>query len=409
LNLELGTLNSREEEEIMFLSRFRFVLIVTLLAGGLVACDQGAGSPKQPQSESSLKQAMAVAPATTEMLAFTDWTLLKKYMGLEKLPAKRTEAELREFNNKSESQVPAAFLQSGMLLSGSEGSLLDVWSWDFTYLLWEAEMDLAKGRFTHVLKFRDNFDFAPVVAHFKERGFQETEYAGAKVYSHGLDMKADWEQSGRFLSFYNMALLTEDKIMVLSNSVEAVHPVLDAAKKGGTNLLADKSTVDLVDTLGELGSATIFPGVFGCKFLTITIPPGANPTVKAALEPVLSKVAKAHKYDAVAQGYRYEAGKSLAFVALHYGSIEVAKSDVEIRRSLLAEGQSMFTEPGVSYADILKTRKGEYQVDVEGSTLMVKVKGDNIKREDSEVESNLIPRTLNQMLIARDMTFAACP
>jgi hypothetical protein len=407
LNLELGTLNLREEEETMFLSRFRLVLIITLLAGGLAACDQGAGSPKQAQSESNLKQAMAVAPATTEMLAFTDWTLLKKYMGLEKLPAKRTEAELREFASKSESQQPAAFLQREMVLDVSEGSLLDLWSWDFTDLIWEAEMDLAKGPFTHVLKFRENFDFAPVVAHFKERGFQETDYTGAKVYSHNMDMTADWEQSGRFLSFYNMALLAEARIMVLSTSVEAVQPVLDAAKKGGSNLLADKPTVDMVDTLGELGSATIFPGALGCKFLTF--PPGTNPALKASLEPVLSKIAQTHKYDAVAQGYRYESGKSLAFVALHYSSSDAAKSDIEIRRSLIAEGQSTLVEPGVSYADILKTRKGEYQVEVVGSTLMVKVKGDNQKSEGSEVEVNLIPRTLNQMLISHDMTFVACP
>jgi hypothetical protein len=402
-------LNSREEQEIMFLSRFRYVIIVSLLAGGLAACDQGAGSPQQPQSESNLKKAMGVAPGTTEMLAFTDWTLLKKYMGLEKLPAKRTEADLKDLLSKFESQQPAAFLQREMVPFEPSGSLLDMWSWDFVDLIWEGELTFGNKPPVLVLKFRENFDFAPVVAHFKERGFQETEYAGAKIYSHSLDMTADWEQSGRFLSFYNMALLTEDRIMVLSSSVEAVHPVLDAAKRGGTNLLADKPTVDLVDSLGEVGAGTILPGAFGCKFLTISIPPGTNPVLKAALEPVLRKIAQAHKYDAVAQGYRYEAGKALAVVALHYSSGDTAKSDVEIRRSLLAEGQSMFMERGVSYADILKARKGEPEVTVEGSTLMVKVKGDNQKSEGSEVEVNLIPRTLNQMLITRDMTFAACP
>ena len=391
----------------------RNYLVALLLITGLVsACDQGGQGVQQ--QESNLRQALAAAP-TGYRMAFTDWTLLKKYMGMESITPIQSEDDLEKLMPKFESQLPAAFHGRDSLFSGDK-PVASVWGWDFTDLLWEAELTIEgerSGSPVSILKLRDTFDLAPVVQHFKERDFRESDYQGAKMYSHAIDLTADWETQGFGLSVYNTAIIQDKKLLILSNGKESVEAVLDVMSKGKAGSLAsDNAVMEMVGRMGELGSVVIRPGVLACKEMggrAILIDELADPDARAEFEQLRATIDKLRPYEALAGGYSYSGEQSLAIVAMQYANADDAKADLEARRALLFEGKSTYLWERIPYNQIITERNGESAVEVEGNTLIVRVKGNGVKSEFDGLERDLIPRMPFDMMIARDMTFAACP
>ena len=100
-----------------------------------------------------------------------------------------------------------------------------------------------------------------------------------------------------------------------------------------------------------------------------------------------------HPYLAFGLGYRHDAGRPLGLVVMHYLDGDIAVADLEARRALASEGESLVT--GQPYRDGLFTVE---DATVEGSDLLL-----NVRLIDDK------PRRLFDMFFRRDMAFAACP
>jgi hypothetical protein len=265
----------------------------------------------------------------------------------------------------------------------------------------------------YVLKFREGFDFAPVVKHFNERGFSESEYQGAKIYSHDVELGEEWGRTALQLSLYNTAVLHDKGLMVLSNKSDATRAVLDVIGGPADSLAEDKAVGEMVGRLGEIGSVIIMPGVKACEAVAVDLRAiltgREGPETRAAIEKLLETTSKLHRYDGLAVGYRFEGSDALSIVAMQYGTAEDANADLEVRRSLLDEGTSLVFAGNVPYSQLISERGGESEVKADGSTLLITVKGQPQKDEVTGREVNRMPRLLFDMMNRRDMSFAACP
>lgn len=128
-------------------------------------------------SAAPLDRVLAVVPRdlTEVMLLFTDWS----YDSPVKLRLELEQHASRDL--AAASAYALAHIQSHSV----------TWGWDTADLVWEANVVSRELPPIHILRLRNDFDFSPVAAHFIERGFQ-TESHGAVVYTHALDVRADW-------------------------------------------------------------------------------------------------------------------------------------------------------------------------------------------------------------------------
>jgi len=79
-------------------------------------------------------------------------------------PAWRTSTSLNEARHADQTAFSAYDLEYAATHAKN-------WSWDPTDLVWEAATESADAAPIQVLRFRSDFNFAPVVAHFRQRGF----------------------------------------------------------------------------------------------------------------------------------------------------------------------------------------------------------------------------------------------
>lgn len=392
----------------MFTSRLRVALSILMLTTGLAACDQN--SPQPAQSGSSLMNALTFAPADTSVFSFTDWTLLKKYMKLENLPEKVTREQVTDLIQKLRSQAPSAMLEQTSFAI-EDNPFLQTWSWNFADVDWETNLESSANEPpVEVIKLRDNFDMAPAVARFQEHGFTESDYAGAKLYTHDLTIKEEWERTGWGIRMHNVAVLADKKMLVLSSGADSVKAVVDAVQKGESGLLAgDKAITDMVTQLGEVGAVEIMAGKAACDHFSFMREGNQNPTVQPIITKLREQIANGHAYDAFAAGYRYEGDQSLTFVAMHFDSPDSAKADMPIRLDMLKNGTSLQLGTGTTYDKMLTDRKATYDTEVAGSTLLIKFKGGSVTSDIDQVSSDLTPKLIQDMFFRADMTFAICP
>src|SRR5262249_11027607 len=208
------------------------MLILLLAPAGLLACGGSAGGTSGGSQESSLLQALAVAPATATDLAFTDWSVLKRYKSAQGLTSKSgRDARLRFLASLDQDQAVASGYGLDEAAAKDEASL---WSWDATDLIWESTV--SGGAPIYTLRLRYDFDFAPVAKHFEERDFHKETYREATLFTHRLDLSVDWAPP---LAIFHTALLPSAKLLILSANPSSVRSVLDVVAKAAGSLADD--------------------------------------------------------------------------------------------------------------------------------------------------------------------------
>lgn len=370
-------------------TKHRLVLLATLtLLVGLVACGKSEG-----KDESHLAQALAMVPAGTSELYFTDWSLIKEYLGVPDLSSKSSIDERREFlMSTAKGQAAASGYGANRFRDHAEN-----WTWDNSDLVWEVTLGMKSAPPAYVLQFPGDFDFAPLLALFEERGFSQSEHQGVTVYSHEMDLKAEWLRTSEF-GILNTAVLQEEKVLVLSSSIEGVIAILNV-QEGHANSLADNEAAQATaDRLGEVAAAVISAGPDACQGFS------AGPLLEilgqeitdeqfARLKELVEEGPQVHIYTALGVGYRYEEDQPVGLIVMHYANADYAQADLEPRRQLTQEGISVQAKQ--PYGEVFFALN---EASVEGSDLVFRVS-----------PINDMPRRLFSMVISRDMLFAACP
>ena len=352
------------------------IIVVVVLAGVGVTI----GLRIANGNKSDVTQALALAPADTTDFAFTDWALIKQYKGAQNLTSK-SDLQTRVHFVVSTDQDQAA--ASGYDLSYFTQQAA-TWSWDSTDLVWEATIS-GQGAPVSVLKFRDNFDFAPVIAHFQRRGFTSSSYRGATVYSHPFDLTVDWLLE---LGVFNTAMLPDQHLFVLSSALAGVHAALDAYNGAAKSLADDAGFSAVAAQMGTVAALEMTTESVLCPTIGVT-PSGPDPAVQQQL----AAAGTLHSYAVLGVGYRDESSQPVGLIVLHFANSSDAQADVTPRGKLARDGLSIATNNPYSQ-DVFTLDSAT----ANGSDLLLHVH-----------PVNAMPSRLFAMYDDRDLLFAACP
>ena len=372
------------------------LLIVAALTMGLGACGNG-----EAKEEGHLKQALAMVPADADSVYFTDWALIKAYEGVPGLSSEssmdeRTAFIVTAFVGNAAKQVPPRQAAASKYGLNRFQTHEEIWSWDSTDLVWEATIEVGSAPPAYVLQFPQDFDFAPLLALFDERGFSQNEYQEVTIYSHEMDLGAEWMRKSEF-GILNTAVLEGEKRLALSAAIEGVRAILDVQKGGAKALIEDPAVEATAERLDQVASAFISSGVDACVSsgdpLQALMGEELSDEQLARLKALLKEDLGVHLYTGLGIGYRYEENRPVGLIVMHYTNADAAQADLEPRRQLAQEGISLVV--GQAYSEVLFTLD-EATVKKNDLTLQVRPVNDT-------------PQRLFIMISQRDMLFARCP
>ncbi len=356
-------------------------LASTVLAFLIVLSLAACGGSSVATSE--LSGALASAPSDASEVLYTNWALIKKYEGAEDLTSQSSLDRRKEFILAlTKDQAGASGYAISRFLQHA-----DAWGWDSTDLVWEITLTRDAPP-AYVLRFRDNFDFALITRRFNERGFTQSQHNGATIYSHEMDVKADWLRQTEF-AILNTAVLADDKTLILSTTIDNVKAILDARRDRGRSLAGDEAFSATADRLGEVAAATLSRSAEVCASLAQVVPA----RLPNSLKMLLDQLSPLHAYSVLGIGYRYEDGEPIGLLVLHYASADDAQADLESRKRLAEDGYSL--RVGRLYSEAILTLEA---ATVEGSDIVLRVN-----------PVNNMPRRLIELGFTRDLLFAACP
>lgn len=357
----------------------RLLLVLSLLAiSGLAACGGNGGGVFAAQS--NLLQALSFAPANTDSVSFTDWTMLKQYEGAQTVTSKSDyQTRLNFYLSVSRNQGTASFYDADYLVAQDWAAL---WGWDTSDLLWEATLD---GPFppVYVLKLRPDLDLNPVMAHFTSRGFTTSAYQEATVYSHPLDLTVDW-----FIdtSIFNAAVIPSAHVILVGGGSDALHSVLDAHANTSSSLAGNADFRGTAAQLGSPASAILASGASVCSRLS-----DSRMAVQVSQDKEETGVGALHSYAALGIGYQEAQGQPAGVIDMRYDSSQDAQADLDARRTLATRGLNLSSQP---YNESIFTVGS---ASVSGSDLLLHMTPLNNK-----------PQALFDMFEQDDLLFAAC-
>jgi len=306
---------------------------------------------------SPLDQVLGFVPRqiSEAMVLFTNWSHIKDQLGLELLTSESSlDLRIELVTRISQDQAAASAYGLSHMRSHAEE-----WGWDTADLDWEANIISQNLPPTYILKFRDGFDFTPLIERFLERGFIQTESHVATIFSHELAVGADWARTTE-LSIHETAYLAEENMLILSSfGVEAFLTVVAGERE---SLTEDTFARAATAQLGDPYSAILLLGPGEC--LRFTPNPileliGTIPTNErlAELRTMLEDKQLLVPYRALGVGYRYEETRPIGTIVFEYDAPELAEMDLYARCVLAEEGISTYFDAPIneSYFTVLES------------------------------------------------------
>ena len=345
-------------------------------------------------SAAPLDRVLAVVPRdlTDVMILFTDWSQIKSHLGLTDLTSDSpVKLRLELVRRTSQDQAAASAYALARIQSHSV-----TWGWDTSDLVWEANIVSRELPPIHILQLRSDFDFSPIAARFLERGFTQTESHAATVYTHVLNVRADWIRTTE-LSILNTAYIDEEKTMILSSSPRAVETFLATRMGDLASLAEDPFTCAAVEHLNTPTSAIVLRGLGEC--LRFTPNPildfiGTVPTEEriAELKAMIEEKELLVPYRALGVGYRQEESRPVGTIVFEYDTPELAAMELPVRCLLAHEGMSTYYDAPISesYFTVLNA-------DVQDSAVVL-----------TTAPTNDQPSRLFRMIFYLDAAFAGC-
>ncbi len=341
---------------------------------------------------STLDKVLELVPQeiSQPMIMFTNWSRIKDQLGLGALTSESSlDLRIELVTRISQDQAAASAYGLSHMRTHAED-----WGWDTADLDWEANIISENLPPTYILKFRDGFDFAPLIERFLERGFIQTESLVATIFSHELDLRADWARATE-LSIHETAYLAEENMLILSSF--GVEAFLAVAAGELESLAEDTFAQAAVAHLGDPYAAVLLLGTGEC--LRFTPNPvldliGTVPTTERMdeLKAMIEESQLLVPYRALGVGYQYEETGPVGTIVFEYDVPALAEMDLPARCVLAEEGISTYFDAPIpeSYFTIL-------DCGVQDSALILAVSPVNDQ-----------PWRLFRMIFYLDAVFAGC-
>jgi len=348
--------------------------------------------PASAWSASPLDQVLEAIPWEAEgaMALFTNWSHIKDYLGFGFLTSESSvDLRIQLLTRVSQDQVAVSAYALQYTRSHAEE-----WGWDSADLEWEANLITENLPPAYVLKFRDSFDFTPVIERFVAREFTQTVSYGATVFSHPLDVRAAWTRTTE-LSILNTAVFADAGMLVLSSF--GVEPFLAAIAGVVPSLDEDPFARAAVVHLEDPYAAILAFGTGECLRFT------PNPLLDLVGTSITSERIEELKesieaktllvpYRVLGVGYRYAEGHPLGTILFEYDTPELAEQELPARCALAQDGMSTQSE-----APIAETYFAVLDCQVQDAAVVLSV---------APVDDQ--PRRLFRAVLYRDAVFAGC-
>lgn len=304
-------------------------------------------SPATIAAESNdINTALSLMPGNASQFAFTHWSRLKRF---HRVPTMTSVSENREDRTWFMLKV----LKGSQAASAMDKAFFryqaENWGWDSTDLQWEAE-----GQFDNIvntvylLRFRSDFDFAPLIALLNSLEFQTSQYGGVTIYSVPLTTDVLWSDRSN-LAHHNIALLADEGLLVMSPMVSSVQQVLDI-RQGVSASLADLPRVQRVAyRMEEMASARIYLGEETCQQFSPYNQERGHDIGSAQIEqwPV-------QPYLLLALGHALGQDTQTDLLMVYYQDYQQAEVDFPLRKELLVKGQSPLLKTPYSQQFVLE-------------------------------------------------------
>jgi hypothetical protein len=358
-------------------------LLIALLASAIVLpATAAAQSPSATGTDAvgPLQEALSFLPPDGTDLAFTDWARIRASQGAQDLTSADSFEDKAEFLLSTARQEAAAS-QFGL---AHLRTLRDTWGFDTLDLDWEASISI-DGPPVFVLRFREGFELEALQALFDHRGFSTAETAGGVIRSNDLDMTADWIGSTEF-AFLNTAFLDDGRTLVLSSGLDGLQDLLRSRSRQRP---ADQTVSEVVDALDGASAAWLVVGPGACQAFT---PLPVDPSRPLGSPAALPSGAALHPYGALGVAYERPDRQPMGRIVMGFPDEAWAAADLARRSEQARTGTSIVTD--APYAESVFSVQDARVAD---RLLVLDV-----------TPADDMPRRLFQMILARDMTFAAC-
>lgn len=354
------------------------------LAAGLLPAELCLASP--------LDRVLEVIPWEAEgaMALFTNWSHIKEHLGFGFLTSESSvDLRIQLFNRISQDQAAGSAYGLQYMRSHAQK-----WGWDTADLDWEANIIARNLPPAYILKFRDGFDFTPVIERFVARSFTQTDSWGAIVFSHELDVRAAWTRTTE-LSILTTAYLADAGMLILSSF--GVEPFLAALAGEVPSLAEDPFARAAVAHLTDPYAAILAFGTGECvRFTPSPLLELLGTSVTSERIDELKKTVEEKQllvpYRVFGVGYRYTENRPTGTVLFEYDSPELAERELPARCALAQDGMSTSFEAPIaeSYFTVLDCC-------VQDSAAVLSV-----------APLNDQPWRLFRAILYRDAVFAAC-
>lgn len=338
--------------------------------------------------ENHLIQSLSAIPSGANHVEFIDWARIKQYEGYEDVTSESNQERFYDFM-KASSQYHVTI---GAYAIMDFKRHKDKWSWNTADLVWEASLSISYPP-SYILKFRNDFDFTPVVEHFEQRGFNHQIYHDIDIYTHQLEVGANWMPLGEF-AILNTAIIPEDKLIMMSISDQVLFEMIDAYQNRGESLVDIDSVVSVVSELNNPFAAFLSADVCSAFSSHEMLETPALQFNQEELATQLEKRPTLHPYQSLGIGYQYVNDFPVGKVVLQFQTAEQVKDDLAARKSLATEGMTFDKKP-VPYSKVYFELLG---IDTNDSQLIMQ-----IEPIDEQ------PERIFLMAGRMDMMFATCP
>lgn len=330
---------------------------------------------------SRFEEALSYLLPDDKLFNFNDWDAIKESLGAENVTGASSEEDKRRFFealNPPPDASPRPGTTFETIVEGyrAQNALAHAGVWGFDVFDYEWEAAFNEGNTTHIIRFREGFDLAPVIALLDERDFTSERLENATLRMHET-APVDWALN---LSIFNVALLDDGRTMLLSYDPDDLREHVATFKPGSSAVVSS-----VREAVGEPRAATIV--LDGANVCT-TIQTASNTSTAGLLE----TAGPLGAWDALAFAYSREMSP-IGRIAFGYEDAEQAQSDLAGRRLLAEEGTSLIEEDK-PYSDLFTVDDAQAADGV--LQLLVSPADDR-------------PGWLFAPVYLRDLLFAACP
>ncbi len=336
--------------------------------------------PTPPTSR--FDEALSYLLPDDKLFSFNDWAAIKESLGAEDVTGASSEDDKRRFFVEglnpppNTSPAPGTTFEAVVDGYGEQVALAHAETWGFDLFDYEWEAAFNEGGTTHVIRFREGFDLAPVISLLDERDFTSERLENATLRMHET-APADWALE---LAIFNVALLDDGRTILLSYDPDDLREHLATFKPDPSPFVSS-----IREVVGEPRAATIvFDGANFCKSIA---PQGDGPAAD-----LLDAAGPLGAWEALAFAYSRETSP-IGTIAFGYEDEAQAQSDLEGRRLLAEEGTSIWEE-GMPYSDFFTVKAAQ----ASDGVLQLSVSPANDR-----------PGRMFILPYVRDLLFAACP